>query len=134
MKLSIKSEYACLALIHLAEHFNSGMIKSEEIAARKGIPKKFLDQILFLLKNAGYVKSKRGPEGGYRLARDPSRINVAEILRLLDGPLAPVHSASTHYYEATPIERNPKMLKVLVDIRNYAAQRLENTSFKDLIK
>lgn len=133
MKLSIKSEYACLALIHLAEHFDSGMIKSDEIATRKGIPKKFLDQILFLLKNAGYVKSKRGPEGGYRLARDPSRINVAEILRLLDGPLAPVHSASTHYYESTPIERNPKMLKVLVDIRNYAAQRLENTSFKDLI-
>lgn len=133
MKLSIKSEYACLALIHLAERFNSGMIKSEEIAAAKGIPKKFLDQILFTLKNAGYVRSKRGPHGGYRLSRQPSRITVAEILRLLDGPLAPVHSASTYYYESTPIERNKKMLEVLVDIRNFAAQRLENTTFNDLI-
>ena len=133
MKLSIKSEYACIALIHLAEHFNKGMIKSEEIAAKKGIPKKFLDQILFTLKNAGYVRSKRGPYGGYRLARQPSHITVAEILRLLDGPLAPVSSASTYYYETTPIERNQKMLKVLVDIRNFAAQRLENTSLSDLI-
>ena len=133
MRLSTKSEYACLALIHLAAHYQTGLITSEEIATKKCIPKKFLDQILFTLKNAGYVKSKRGPLGGYRLAKDPSRITIAEILRLLDGPLAPVQSASTHYYEATPIERNQKMLKILVDIRNYAARLLEKTTFADLI-
>jgi Rrf2 family transcriptional regulator, cysteine metabolism repressor len=133
MKLSTKSEYACLALIDLAENYSEGLIKSDDIATRKKLPKKFLDQILFILRNAGYIKSKRGANGGYRLAKDPGDINLAEILRLMDGPLAPVYSVSTYYYEKTPIEQNKKMLKLLKEIRDYAADKMERTTLADII-
>ena len=133
MRLSTKSEYACLALIDLAENYSKGLIKSKEIAARKKLPKKFLDQILFTLKNAGYIKSKRGAEGGYRLAKDPSHISLAEMLRLIDGPLAPVYSVSTYFYEKTPIEQNKKMLKILKEIRDHIAKKMENTTLADII-
>jgi Rrf2 family transcriptional regulator, cysteine metabolism repressor len=133
MKLSMKSEYACLALIDLAEHYTEGLVKSDEIASRKKLPKKFLDQILFILRNAGYVKSKRGINGGYRLAKDPADITIAEIIRIMDGPLAPVHSVSTYFYEKTPIEQNKKLLKLLKEIRDYIATRMENTTLADLI-
>ena len=133
MKLSTKSEYACLALIDLAENYSKGLIKSDQIASRKKLPKKFLDQILFILRNAGYIKSKRGIDGGYRLAKDPAEITLAEILRLMDGPLAPVHSVSTYYYEKTPIEQNKKVWKILKDIRDYIANKMEKTTLADLI-
>ncbi|OHD63787.1 MAG: Rrf2 family transcriptional regulator [Spirochaetes bacterium RBG_13_51_14] len=133
MKLSTKSEYACLALIDLAEHYAKGLIKSEDIARRKKLPKKFLDQILFTLKNSGYVKSKRGSAGGYRLAKTPSQITIAEILRLMDGALAPVYSVSTYFYEKTPIEQNKKMLKILKEIRDYVAEKLEKTTLADIV-
>jgi Rrf2 family transcriptional regulator, cysteine metabolism repressor len=133
MKLSTKSEYACLALIELAEKYDEGLIKSRDIAKRNKIPKNFLDQILFTLKNAGFVISKRGSDGGYRLARVPSQITIAEIIRLMDGALAPVHSASIYYYHKTPLEQNKKMMIILKDIRNYIANLLEQTTLDDLI-
>jgi Rrf2 family transcriptional regulator, cysteine metabolism repressor len=133
MKLSTKSEYACLALIDLAENYSKGLIKCDEIAIRKKLPKKFLDQILFILRNAGYIKSKRGAYGGYRLAKAPSDINLAEILRLMDGPLAPVYSVSTYFYEKTPIEQNKKMLKLLKEIRDYISDKMEKTTLADII-
>lgn len=133
MKLSAKSEYACLALIDLAEHYAKGLVKSSEIAARKKLPKKFLDQILCILKNAGYIKSKRGADGGYHLSMDPSKISLAEILRLMDGPLAPVYSVSTYFYQKTPIEQNKKMLKILKEIRDHIANKMESTTLADII-
>jgi Rrf2 family transcriptional regulator, cysteine metabolism repressor len=129
----MKSEYACLAIIDLAENYEQGLVKCDEIATRKKLPKKFLDQILFILRNAGYIKSKRGINGGYRLAKDPADITLAEIIRIMDGPLAPVHSVSTYFYEKTPIEQNKKLLKLLKDVRDYVASKMENTTFADLI-
>jgi Rrf2 family transcriptional regulator, cysteine metabolism repressor len=133
MRLSTKSEYACLALIDLAENYSKGLIKSNAIAVRKKLPKKFLDQILFTLKNAGYITSKRGADGGYRLAKEPSHISLAEILRLMDGPLAPVYSVSTYFYKKTPIEQNKKMLKILKEIRDHISKKMENTTLADVI-
>ena len=72
----MKSEYACLAIIDLSEHYNQGLVKIEAISKRKKIPKKFLEQIFLAMKRAGYLRSKRGNEGGYRLAGDPNDISV----------------------------------------------------------
>ena len=134
MKLSVKSEYACLALIDLAEHNKLDIIKIDEIAKRKGIPKKFLEQILLSLKNSGFVKSRRGPDGGYLLAKPADRIFLAEIIRLMDGPLAPVESVSVYFYDNSPIEQSPALIAVFKDIRDYIAEKLEHTSFADLVK
>jgi Rrf2 family protein len=132
MKLSRKSEYACLALIDLCEHLDNEFVKIRDISERKDIPKKFLEQILATLRTAGYVKSRKGADGGYKLAKPPQEITVAEIVRLMDGALAPVESASKYFFEHTPIERNKKLLAIMRQIRDYTAGILENTTFRDL--
>ena len=134
MKLSVKSEYACLALIDLAEHSKNNRIKIEDIAKRNKIPRKYLEQILLSLKNAGHLNSKKGPEGGYKLARSPEKINMAEIIRLMAGALAPVESVSKHFYESTPIEKNKKLIKLFKEIRDYISEKLEKTTLKELIR
>ncbi len=134
MKLSAKSEYACLALIDLSENYNKDLTRIEDISKRKKIPKKFLEQILLLLKRAGYLKSRRGAEGGYKLAKPPEKISVAEVIRLMDGALAPVESVSKYFYEKTPIEQNKQLINLMRNIRDYISNRLEGTTFADLIK
>jgi Rrf2 family protein len=133
MKLTAKSEYACLALIELASRWEMGVCSISDIAKSQCIPKKFLEQILLTLKRGGYVKSKKGVDGGYSLAKPPKDISVAGIVRLMDGALAPVESASTYFYEPTPVERSPRLLGVFRDIRNYISDKLENTTFADLV-
>ena len=132
MKLTTKSEYACLALLDLSKQYKKGLIKTEDIARRWSIPKKYLEQILLMLNKAGYVRSKRGNVGGYELLKKPEEISVAEIIRLMDGPLAPVESVSTYFYSHTPIEQSKALVHVMRDIRNYASRILEKTTFADL--
>lgn len=134
MKLSKKSEYACLALIDLSENYGEGFIKIFDICQRWSIPKKFLEQILISLKTSGYVKSKKGSEGGYKLTKTPEQISLAEIIRLMDGAIAPVDSASKYFYENTPVEQHKKLINIFIDIRDYTSNVLERTSFADLIK
>lgn len=136
MRLTHKSEYALLALIDLTEAAPGGMTgyrRTLDIAEAKGIPKKYLEQILLTLKRSGYVKSRQGAEGGYMLAKAPSKIHLAEIIRLMDGPLAPADSVSTYFYQSTPIEKSEKLLEILRDIRNYISDKLEKTTLADLV-
>jgi Rrf2 family cysteine metabolism transcriptional repressor len=134
MKLSRKGEYACLAILDLAEHYGDGYIKTADICQRKGIPKSYLEQILLTLHRGRYIHSARGMDGGHQLAKAPSKISVAEIVRLIDGPLAPVDSASEYFYEHTPIEKSEGFLKLFKDIRDYIADKLEHTTFSDLLQ
>jgi Rrf2 family cysteine metabolism transcriptional repressor len=133
MKLSTKSQYACLAMIELARNYNQGVVKTQAIAERQGIPKKYLEQILLLLKSARYVRSRKGAEGGYELAKSPAEISIAEIVRLMDGPLAPVGSVSRYFFEHTPLEKSDKLIAVFKDIRDYISDKMEKTTFGELI-
>lgn len=133
MRLSRKSEYACLALIELSKRYPGNFVKIETISNTWSIPRKFLEQILVTMKNAGYLKSRKGAEGGYSLSRSPENITLAEIVRLIDGALAPVESASTFFYGASPIEQYPPLIKVFKDIRDFVSNKLENITFLDLI-
>jgi len=133
MKLSTRSEYACLALIDLSENLGKELVNVRDIAERKRIPRKYLEQILLALKRAGYLRSRRGADGGYALSRKPGEITLAEIIRLMDGALAPIDSVSEHFFEHTAIEQNPKITELLREIRDYISEKLENTTFKDLI-
>lgn len=96
MRISKKSEYALRALIDIALRQTQGRDLSQipEMAQRTQIPEKFLEQILLNLKNAGILKSKRGVDGGYGLARSADKIPLGEVVRLMDGPLAPVGCVS----------------------------------------
>ena len=133
MRLSTKSEYAFLALIELAINYEKGYTKIAEITAKKGIPRKYLEQIMLVLKGGGYIQSRLGPDGGYRLGKPPEDIAMADIIRLLDGALAPVLSVSEYFYEPTPVEQSRELMAIFSDIRQYIAMRMESTTLKDLI-
>ncbi|SNY47367.1 transcriptional regulator, BadM/Rrf2 family [Orenia metallireducens] len=133
MKLSRECEYAILALIDMAKD-KENLIKINDIAERNGIPKKFLEQILLTLKRTGYVSSKRGIGGGYKLIKKANKITIAEIARLFDGALAPVESVSKNFYEETPIEKNQKLLFIFKEIRDYISNKLENITIYDLLE
>jgi Rrf2 family transcriptional regulator, cysteine metabolism repressor len=133
MKLTSKSEYALLALIYLARNCTDRFVSVQLIAAAQGIPPKFLEQILLILKRAKYVRSMRGQAGGYSLAKPADQIHLAEIIRLFDGALAPTESVSVYFYEATPIEKEKSLLVVFRDIRDYIADKLEHTMLADVL-
>ncbi|WP_455714868.1 RrF2 family transcriptional regulator [Anaerosporobacter sp.] len=90
MKISTKGRYALRLMLDLALNDTGETIRIKDIAARQEISEKYLEQIIAVLNKAGYVKSVRGPQGGYRLARKPKEYTVGMILRLTEGSLAPV--------------------------------------------
>ena len=96
--LSKRAKYALKALLALTEHQGDEPVRIADLAARERIPPKFLELILLDLRNQGLVQSRKGKRGGYLLARDPSRIPVGQVVRLFDGPLAPVPCASQTGY------------------------------------
>ena len=132
MKLTTRSEYALLALVYLARQPREAVTSTETIARAQGIPPKFLEQLLLAMRMAHFVRSTKGKAGGYSLAKDPTQINLAEIIRLFDGALAPVESVSSFFYEPTPIEREAGLVSVLRDIRDYISVKLENTTIADI--
>ncbi len=93
MKISQKGLYALQAMMMLARHHHQGAIKIRDIAYEEDLPEKFLELILLELKNARMVESVRGAKGGYQLRREPGEIRLSEIIRLIDGPLAPFGDA-----------------------------------------
>ncbi len=133
MKLTTKSEYSLLALIYIARRPWDEFVKIEEICSHYDISKKYLEQLFVILKQTGLLMAKRGAEGGYKLKRPPSRISVAEIIRLMDGALAPTESVSKYFFSHTPLEREEKLVAVLRQIRDYIAETLENLKLSDLV-
>jgi Rrf2 family protein len=99
--ISLKTKYAIKALAILAEERARGgsSLTIEEIAERGGTPKRFLEHILLEIKRAGLIGSRRGREGGYLLIKDPATISIGAILRLVDGPMAPLPCLSRHAYQ-----------------------------------
>jgi Rrf2 family protein len=132
MKLTSKCEYALLAMVYLARHREQGFIPVQTIAAAQDIPQKFLEQILLALKRARYLRSSKGKGGGFQLGREPSTISLAEVIRLIDGALAPTESVSQYFYEATPIEKEARLLAVFREVRDYVAEKMEKTTLADL--
>ena len=119
--MSKKCKYALKALIRLGQEFGGELVLTDEIAKSEHIPKKFLEQILLDLKRAGYVRSKQGAKGGYRLVEDPSKITLAEIHRLFDGAIALVPCVSQRFYEPCddcPDEKNCRLKKIFLDVRD----------------
>lgn len=133
MKLTTKSEYSILALIYIARNDKSGFMKIDEICSKCAIPKKYLELLFMILRQNGYIKSKRGTSGGYKLAKPASKISVAEVIRLMDGALAATESVSKHFFSDTPLGQEKKLIKVFKEIRDYISKRLENLTLADLV-
>lgn len=133
MKLTSRSEYALLALVYLARHRNEGFIRVQTIADAQDIPQKFLEQILLTLKRARYLRSSKGRGGGFQLAKPPSSVSIADVIRLFDGALAPTESVSKYFYESTPIEKERRLLNVFREVRDFVAAKMEKTTLADVI-
>jgi Rrf2 family protein len=133
MKISHKGLYALQALTMLARHHQQGAIKIREIAYEEGLPEKFLELILLELKNARLVESVRGAKGGYQLRRTPAGIPLSDVIRLIDGPLAPFGDADQL---RELIERDlPQraLYQVFLDVRDAAARIVDHTTLADLL-
>jgi Rrf2 family protein len=133
MRLSTKGEYASRAMLELSRRFQDGPIHSRDISKAQVIPQRFLEQILLLLKRAGYLKSRKGRHGGYILAKPPAEINVAEVIRVMDGPLAPIDCVSVMAHETCPMEGTCGLRWLWKDVRDAVAEILEKTTFADLV-
>ena len=133
MKLTTKSEYSILALIYMARNEQKGFIKIDEICENCDIPKKYLELLFTILRQNRYIKTRRGISGGYKLARPASKISIAEIIRLMDGALAPTESVSKYFFSNTPLAKEKKIMKVFKEIRNYIANKLEAMKLSDVV-
>lgn len=135
MRLSKRGEYGLRAMIDLAtwDH-GSAVFQIKDIAEREQIPLKFLEQILLTLKNAGLLNSKMGVGGGYYLAKPADQISLGQIVRILDGPLAPIRCVSQMAYEpcGCPNEETCGLRLVMFDVRNAIADILDQITLADV--
>jgi Rrf2 family protein len=133
MKISHRGLYGLKALTHLAEAYDRGLVKIHEIAEEESIPEKFLEGILVTLKNARLVSSQRGREGGYQLRRPPAEILLGDVVRIIDGPLAPFGDAVELAHRVRTEPRHAGLFDLFLEVRNAAAQILDHTSLADLV-
>lgn len=132
--LSQKAKYALKALCQLARHPEGQLMLVSEIAEREQAPRKFLELILLDLKRHGLVFSQRGKHGGYALAKAPTEISVGEVIRILDGPLAPLPCASLSGYRRCldcGDEDTCPVRSVMRQVRDAMAQIVDNTTIAD---
>jgi Rrf2 family protein len=133
MRMTAAGEYGCLALLAIAE-CDGAWCKRQQIVERFTMPSAFLEQILRRLTAAGLVASRRGSEGGFRLARPASEITIAEIIRAMDGPLAPTRSVSTNFYEPSPVEASAAFHSLFRRVRDAVAEILEAATLEDIVE
>lgn len=138
MKLSKKGEYALRSLINLGFAAAGGreLVQVTELAEVEQLPAKFLEQILQALREAGFVQSARGKFGGYRLARPARDIRIGEVVRLVDGPLAPIGCVSQTAYEkcTCPDETHCGLRMLMLDVRNAIAGILDRYTLNDVVE
>jgi Rrf2 family protein len=134
MKISQKGLYALQAMMTLAQHHRRGTLKIRQIASDSDLPKNFLELILVELRNARLVESTRGTKGGYKLRRAPSEIRLSEIVRLIDGPLAPFGDANELRGLISKDAHHRGLYQTFLNVRDAAASILENTTLADIVE
>jgi Rrf2 family protein len=138
--LSKKTKYAINALVYLAHEFNidkKNPVQISKIADSENIPRKFLEAILLDMRNAGYLGSRKGKTGGYYLLKSPDQINIADIMRLLDGPIALLPCVSLNYYEhceECKDEATCGIRDVFVDVRIETVRMLKEATLESIMK
>jgi len=137
MKLSKRGEYALRSLINLgiAAKVGRKLVRVTELAKAEDLPVKFLEQVIQQLREAGYVESTRGKHGGYRLAKPADQIAIGGIVRLIDGPLAPIGCVSQTAYEPCncPDEAHCGLRMLMLDVRNAIAAILDRYTLADVV-
>lgn len=132
--LSSRAKYATRAILDLAQHEEGQPVQAGDIAQRQQIPVKFLEQILLFLKRAGFVNSRKGPGGGYFLAKPPTEITLGAVVRAIDGPIAPISCVSVSGYMqcGCPEPETCGLRLAWKEARDALATVLDNTTFAQI--
>ncbi len=134
MKITFKGDYAMKIILELSLNYNKGLVQMKDISKRQDIPLKYLEQIILILKGAGYVRSKRGPVGGVTLARSPEKIKLGEIIRLMDGTTSPITCVSkTEPSKCADMSRCVFRF-IWNDVRNCINNIVDKTTFADIVE
>ncbi|MBN1523145.1 MAG: Rrf2 family transcriptional regulator [Spirochaetales bacterium] len=136
MKISYKGDYAVKSLLFLASRYQEEgeqYFQLGEIAQKQDIPEKFLEQIFLLLRKAGYLKSHRGMNGGFALNRPPENIHLGDIVRLIDGPIAPIACVSTEAYQHCDFESKCVLKPLWAEVREAISSVVDHITFRDLV-
>jgi Rrf2 family protein len=139
MKITFKGDYAIKSLLYLSARYirergAESYSQIQEISKDQDIPLKFLEQILLSLKNAGFVRSLRGKNGGYTIARDPEEIKLGEIIRLMDGPLSPIACVSRSAYQKCDFEPRCVLKPIWARVNDAISGIVDNISFRQLVE
>ena len=132
MKISTKGRYALRMLIDLAEHRDRGFVSLKEISERQEISKKYLEQIIPILNKTDMLRTNRGAQGGYMLAKDPDKYTVGEILRLTEGSLSPVDCVDQNPIECTRSPDCPT-LPIWQGLSKLITDYLEGITLQDIV-
>lgn len=135
--LSKKAKYAIIALLHLTKRNQDGPILIKDIAEQEHIPQKFLEAILLDLKNSGILGSKKGKGGGYFLLKNPAEVNLAQIMRIFDGPIALIPCVTYVYYqkcEECKDEETCAIRAVFKEVRDQTVTILKKATLAELIE
>lgn len=133
MRMTAAAEYGCLALLAIGERGEEWTKRQEIIDRFDQIPAAFLEQVLRKLTSGGFVVSRRGAEGGFRLAKPASEVVIADVVRLMDGPLAPTRSVSENFYQPSPVEASVGFHALFRRVRDAIAEILESTTLADVM-
>jgi Rrf2 family protein len=134
--LTSRTKYGLKAMLYLTEHYAEGGVRGIDIAESEGIPKKFLDLIMLELKEHGLITSRKGRQGGYRLARQPQDITMAQVVRILEGPLAPAPCASRTAYRPCPEcpdVRTCRLRVIMSEVRDAISGVLDSETLADAV-
>ena len=136
MRLSLRGEYALRALLVLGLNYDQPLVHIQSISDQQNIPKRFLEQILNDLKSAGFVQSRRGVAGGYRLAKPPEEITLAAVVRHIEGALAPVSCVSEQFYKkcSCPDESRCAIRSAMKEVRDAVVRVAERITIAELCK
>ncbi len=135
--ISKKTKYAINALVHLAKRKDEGPILISQIAEQENIPRKFLESILLDLKNAGILASKKGKGGGYYLLKPIEEVNMADVMRLFDGPIALLPCVTHKYYERCEECKDEETCGIrltFLEVRNQTVELLKKATLKEIIR
>ncbi|MBU0952034.1 MAG: Rrf2 family transcriptional regulator [Elusimicrobia bacterium] len=134
MRLTFKGDYALKIILDLSLTYNQKITQIKDMAKRQDIPEKFLEQIITLLKSAKYIKTVRGPKGGVYLAKPPAKITLGEIIRLMEGPTAPVACVSHSGYTRCTFENKCVFKGIWSEVRDRINDVVDKTTFQDMVE
>lgn len=132
MKITKRGEYGLRALLALALVYGQKTLNLREISTQEKLPVKFLEQIMMVLKRSNLVESVKGKLGGYSLSRPPEAITLGEVIRTVEGPLAPIANARAIERRIQRDDRHPGLYSILLDVRNAISEILDHKSLADI--